>query len=304
MQSGKYSGFEIELRDPGIAWIAFDRPERLNGMNPPMKRDLVEVLLQAQMDDAVRVVVFTGSGRAFCAGDDLKAYRTPQDASRLPPISAGHHNALGTYDGLRGISQPVNLAVRNLDKLSIAAINGVAIQTGFSLALACDFRIASSDARMGSATLRFGLLPDEGGQYLLVQHLGVARTMDFLMRKRIIPAAEALELGLVHEVTAPEDLEARALEFARELAEGPQVAMRFLKRSIYNAAELSFTQALDEIAAKTAVTDHHPDAREGVRAFADKRSPRFNKWLDAANADSTESPRPSPSAPTPGRRVR
>ena len=81
-------------------------------------------------------------------------------------------------------------------------------------------------------------------------------------------------------MTTPEDLEARALEFARELAEGPQVAMRFLKRSIYNAAELGFAQSLDEIAAKTAIVDHHADAREGVLAFRDKREPRFNRWLD------------------------
>jgi len=279
MQTGKRSGFEVELRDPGIAWITFQRPESMNAMNPPLKRDLVETLLQAQMDDAVRVVVFTGSGRAFVAGDDMKAYGEG-DATLVPPIPAGHTTPIGTYDGLRGLSQPVNLAIRNLDKLSIAAINGFAIQTGFSLALACDFRIASSEARMGSATLRFGLLPDEGGQYLLVQHLGVARTMDFLMRKRIVPAREALELGLVHEVTAPESLEERTLELARELADGPQVAMRLLKRSIYNAAELTFSQALDEIAAKTAVSDHHPDAREGAKSFLEKRRPRFNRWLE------------------------
>ena len=277
---GEQSGFEVELRDPGVAWIRFNRPERMNGMDPAMKRDLVETLLQAQMDARVRVVVFTGSGRAFCAGDSLKAYQDAGDATLVPPIGHGHDSPIGTYDGLRGLSQPVNLSIRNLDKLSIAAINGVAIQTGLSLALACDFRIASSEARLGSATLRFGLMPDEGGQYLLVQHLGVAGAMDFLMRKRIVPAREAHALGLVHEVTDPASLETRTLELARELAEGPQVAMRLLKRSIYNAAELSFSQALDEIAAKTAVSDHHPDAREGVVAFRDKRQPRFNRPLD------------------------
>jgi 2-(1,2-epoxy-1,2-dihydrophenyl)acetyl-CoA isomerase len=280
VQTGSYSGFTISLREPGIAWFRFDQPERMNGMNPSMKRDLVECLLQAQMDDAVRVVVFVGSGRAFCAGDDLKAYQGTPDTSQLPPIPHGHHNAVGTYDGLRALSQPVNLAIRSLDKLSIAAINGVAIQTGFSLALSCDFRVASRDARMGSATLRFGLMPDEGGQYLLVQHLGVARAMDFLMRKRIVGAEEALGLGLVHEVCDPPDLEDAVQALAVELAEGPQVAMRMLKRSIYNAAELSFPQSLDEIAARTAVTDHHPDAREGVRAFLEKRQPRFNRWLE------------------------
>jgi 2-(1,2-epoxy-1,2-dihydrophenyl)acetyl-CoA isomerase len=288
MQTGTFSGFEIELREPGIAWITFDRPDAMNAMTPPMKRDLVESLLQAQMDDAVRVVVFTGTGRSFIAGDDLKAYRKPNNASRMPPIPAGHDTPIGTYEGLRSLSQPVNLAIRNLDKLSIAAINGFAIQTGFSLALCCDFRIAAAGAKMGSATLRFGLMPDEGGQALLVQHMGIAKTLDFLMRKRIVPAEEALELGLVHEVAAPEQLEERSLALARELAEGPQVAMRLLKRSIYNAAELSFPQALDEIAAKTAIVDHHPDAREGASAFLEKRKPRFNRWLEKDRASQSD----------------
>jgi 2-(1,2-epoxy-1,2-dihydrophenyl)acetyl-CoA isomerase len=228
------------------------------------------------------VVVFTGSGRAFCAGDDLKAYRDADlgGTALVPDIPPGHDSAIGTYDGLRTISQQVNTTIRNLDKLTIAAINGVAIQTGFSLALACDFRIASRSARMGSATLRFGLLPDEGGQYLLVQLLGVAGTMDFLMRKRIVDADEALSLGLIHEVVDHDLLDEAAIELATELANGPQVSMRLLKRSVYNAAELSWEQALDEIAAKTAISDHHPDTREGVAAFHDKRDPTFNAWLD------------------------
>jgi 2-(1,2-epoxy-1,2-dihydrophenyl)acetyl-CoA isomerase len=244
-----------------------------------MKRDLVEVLLQAQMDDAVRVVVFTGSGRAFSAGDDITGRPVPSEGVKalVPEVGGGHQTPLGTYDGLRALSQPLNLAIRNLDKLTIAAINGVAIQTGLSLALACDFRIASSEARMGSGTLRFGFLPDEGGQYLLVQLLGVAKTMDFLMRNRIVSAAEALELGLVHEVVPPEQLMERTMELARELADGPQVAMRLLKRSLYNAAEMTFAHALDDIATKTAISDHHTDAREGLMAFREKRKPRFNQ---------------------------
>ena len=119
-------------------------------------------------------------------------------------------------------------------------------------------------------------MPDEGGQYLLVQLLGVAKAMDFLMRNRIVTGKEAFDLGLVHEVVPPDQLLHRALELARELAEGPQVAMRMLKRSIYNAAEMSFAGALDDIAGKTAVTDHHPDAREGMAAFREKRKARFN----------------------------
>ena len=281
MDTGEFRGFNVALRDPGIAWFQFSTPERLNGMTATIKRDLVEAITQAQMDNAVRVLVFTGSGRAFCAGDDLKGYgaEIPGD-SLVPDISHGHDSPIGTYNGLRTISQRVNTALRGLDKLSIAAINGVAIQTGFSLALSCDFRIAARGARMGSATLRFGLLPDEGGQYLLVQLLGVGRTMDFLMRKRIIEADEALELGLVNAVVEPGELESAAMDLATELADGPQVSMRLLKRSIYNAAEMSWEQSLDEIAAKTGISDHHPDSREGVRAFHEKRTAKFNDWLE------------------------
>ncbi len=282
MDVGHFSGFELSMKDPGIAWFQFNTPERLNGMTTAIKRDMIEAVTQAQMDNAVRVLVFTGSGRAFCAGDDLKAYRDAElgGTPLVPDIPPGHDNALGTYNGLRTISQQLNTSVRNLDKLTIAAVNGVAIQTGFSLALSCDFRIASQSARMGSATLRFGLLPDEGGQYLLVQLLGVAKTLEFLLQKKIVSAEEALALGLVNEVVPGDELAARALELATELANGPQVAMRLLKRSVYNAAELTWSQALDEIAAKTAISDHHPDSREGVSAFHEKREATFNDWLN------------------------
>lgn len=282
IRTGTFPGFELSMRAPGIAWFEFNTPDRLNGMTASLKRDLIESVTQAQMDDAVRVLVFTGQGKAFCAGDDLKGYRDGALAgdALTAPIHPGHHNAAGTYNGLRAISQALNTAVRNLDKITIAAINGVAIQTGLSLALSCDFRIAAQTARLGSATLRFGLLPDEGGQYLLVQLLGLSRALDFVMRKRIVEATEAREIGLVHEVVAAAELEATAMAWATEFANGPQVAMRMLKRSMYLAAEQTWAHALEDIAARTAITDHHPDAKEGVSAFREKRAPRFNAWLD------------------------
>ena len=273
-----YRGFDLRIEDPGIVVVTFNQPERLNGMTQDMKRDLVEVLTQAQMDDAIRVVVITGSGRAFSAGDDISGKPREGGARALvPKIGAGHHNPMGTYDGLRMLSQSLNVAVRNLDKLSIAAINGVAIQTGLSLALSCDFRIASTEARLGSATLRYALQPDEGGHFLLLQMMGLSKTMDFLMRNRIVTGTEAAELGIVHEAVAPDQLMERTMDLAREFANGPQVAMRLLKRAIYTAAETSFAHALDDIATKTAISDHDPDALEGIRAFQEKRAPKFNQ---------------------------
>lgn len=274
--SPQRTGFALAVEDPGILVITFDNPDRLNASTAAMKRDLVETLTQVQMDDSLRVVVFTGKGPAFWAGDDLSGITPDTTNAVVPTIFGGHHDAMGTYNGLRVISQTVNTAVRTLDKLTIAAINGFAIQTGFSLALACDFRLSTRSAKMGSATLRFGLLPDEGGQYLLVQHLGVAGAMDFMMRKRIVDGAQALELGLVHDATDDDGLMPAAMELARELADGPQAAMRMLKRSIYLAAEQTWAHSLEDIAARTAVTDHHPDAAEGAKAFREKRTPIFN----------------------------
>lgn len=284
MQTGTFRGFVISIERPGIVLITLDRPERLNSMTAAMKRDLMEALLEAQLDDEVRVVVFTGNGRAFCAGDDIGPQTELQGEGQAlaRPLPPGHGHPLGTYAALRAISQALNLTVRQLDKPTIAAINGWAIQSGLSLALACDFRIASRQARLGSGTLRFALMPDEGGHYFLVQVLGVAKAVDFILRNRIVPAEEALALGLVHEVVEPQELLPRAMALAQELCQGPQVAMRLLKRAIYNAAEMGMLQAFDDIAARTALSDHHPDAQEGVRAFREKRAPRFNRWLEEA----------------------
>lgn len=286
METGTFRGFEVTMHDPGIALVTFNEPDRLNGMTMSMKRDLIETINQAQMDDAVRVVVFAGSGKAFSAGDDISGRPPSEGGKALVPdmphgFSAAKDHAMGTYDGLRVHSQALNLAIRNLDKLTVAAINGYAIQTGLSLALSCDFRLASEDAKLGSATLRFGLQPDEGGHYLLVELLGVAKALEFLMLKRIVSGREALDLGLVHQVTEADDLLERTMAFAEELANGPQIAMRLLKKSVYNAARMTLEQSMDDIATKTAISDVHADAREGVKAFQEKRTPHFNAWLDA-----------------------
>ncbi|MCK1589544.1 enoyl-CoA hydratase-related protein [Bradyrhizobium sp. 169] len=288
---GRFRGFEVTTSASGVATVTFNQPEHLNGVTLAIKRDLAEAVTQLQMDRAVRVVVITGSGRAFCAGDDMAdeaavptetalADSRRRDFGDALPLTADlpWHitGGIQTYDVLRTMSQCLLVALRALDKPTIAAVNGVAIQTGLSIALACDFRIASTDARLGSATLRFGFMPDEGGHALLVQLIGVAKALDFCLRSRIVSAKEALELGLVNEVVAPDHVLPCAMELAEELAAGPQTAMRLLKRAIYNAADLTLLQAFDDIAIKTAVSDHHPDAREGIAAFREKRRPRFD----------------------------
>ena len=272
------SGFSLTLEPPGILVIALDRPDALNGFLAATKRDLINLLVHVQYATEIRVVIFTGVGRAFCAGDDFAGdfWGGGWEDGQSDPITTPE-GSIGTYASLRTISQEVNRRVRGLDKLTIAAINGPAIQSGLSLALACDFRIAAAGAKLGSATLRMGFLPDEGGHHLLVELIGTARTMDFLMRRRIVDGKTAHAIGLVNEVVdGPYDVLPRALELARELADGPQVAMRLLKRAVYNATQFTFEQAGEDIAARAAISDHHPDAKEGARAWEEKRLPRFN----------------------------
>ena len=281
MLETEYWGFTVDNRPDGICIVSFNRPSTLNGFDWAVKRDLTEAMTQLAYDNASRVVIFTG-GDNFSAGDNFGNQSTNiWGAAKSQPVTRERHDSLSTYSSLRAISQPMLRSVRNLDKLTIAAIDGYAIQSGLSLALACDFRIATSRAKLGSATLRMGYLPDEGGHFLLVQSLGVARTKDFLFRKRIVSGAEAHELGLVNEVVEPLELMPRALDLAAELAAGPQVAMRMLKHAIDNAADLTFEQACMDIAVRTAISDHHPDAKEGAAAFREKprRKPAFNQEL-------------------------
>jgi 2-(1,2-epoxy-1,2-dihydrophenyl)acetyl-CoA isomerase len=275
MKTDGWSGVELSRPASGVLTVTLNHPERMNALSVAMKRDLIELFTEVQTDDETRVLVLTGAGRAFCAGDYLGRGYLTERPETVPYIQGGHADAESTYVALRLYSQGVNRALRSINKPTIAALNGVAIQSGLSLALACDFRLASTTARLGSATLRFGLMPDEGGHYLLLQHLGLAGTLDFLLRKRILDAADAQARGLVNEVLPSDELMPATLALASELAAGPQLAQRMLKRAVYKAAESDFEAALDDIAVRTAITDHHPDAAEGGRSFAEKRPPKF-----------------------------
>ena len=275
MRLDGWSGVQLTRPEAGVLLITLDRPDRLNALSVGMKRDLIELLTQVQADDETRAVVLTGAGRAFCAGDYVHPDYVAEEPTAVPPIEGGHRDAGSTYAALKMHSQALNRALRAVDKPTIAAINGPAVQSGLSLALACDLRFASTAARLGSGTLRFGLMPDEGGHYLLVQVLGLAGALDFMLRARLVDAPTAHQMGLVSELHEPGALVAAAIAQASEFAAGPQLALRMLKRAIYRAAESDLEAALDDIATRTAITDHHPDAAEGARAFREKRPPRY-----------------------------
>lgn len=287
MIEGTYQGFDVEIRGSGVALFTLNRPERLNAMSFGTRRDLVEVLTLAQLDDDVRVIVLTGTGRGFIAGVSNSAAADredgPEDPTLVPAKPPAAPEPVNLYSQLVQYGQDPVRTLRRLNKLTIAAVNGFAIQLGLSIVLACDFAVAARSAKLGSATLRMGWQPDEGGHWLLVQHMGVKRTLDFLMNKRIVPAEEACALGLINEVVDDDALLDRAMAMAEELANGPQAAMRVLKKAVYNAAEMTFEQAGDDIASKTAITDHHQDAIDGAPAFFRKEPAEFNKWLKKDN---------------------
>jgi 2-(1,2-epoxy-1,2-dihydrophenyl)acetyl-CoA isomerase len=282
---GNFCGFGVEIAKSGVATLTFNRSERMNGLTPGLKRDLVEWLTLAQLDDQIRVVVITGSGQAFSAGDDISSAAEDDDRQQPTLVRArelANHVPIRLYGLLRLYNQELPRIIRRFDKVTIAAINGVAIQSGLTLALACDLRIAARSARLGSATLRMGYLPDETGHWLLVQHLGVAATLDFVLRQRIVNADRAADLGLVHEVVDDDALLPLAIKLATEIADGPQVALRLAKRAIYSAAESTLEQAGEDVALRAALSDFHPDAIEGLAAFRERRSAHFNTWLESA----------------------
>jgi 2-(1,2-epoxy-1,2-dihydrophenyl)acetyl-CoA isomerase len=274
-----YAGFDVEVRADGICVVTLNKPEQMNGLNRALKRDLTDLTVQLAYSNKVRAVVLTG-GAHFSAGDNITpGAQDNWEEARTQPVKRDDSVSISTYSALRSVSQSVTKAWRDMDLITIAAMDGYAIQSGLSLALACDFRIATRRAKLGSATLRMGYLPDEGGHHLLVQYLGVPKAKDFMLRKRIVGGEEALALGLVNEVCEPDELMPKAMALAAEMAEGPQVAMRLLKNSIDLAGSLTFEQSCMDIAVRTAISDHHPDAKEGPAAFKarPRRKPNYNQ---------------------------
>ncbi|MBI3061299.1 MAG: enoyl-CoA hydratase/isomerase family protein [Deltaproteobacteria bacterium] len=255
-------GYEsiIYEKQGGVAKITLNRPQALNAFTPEMNRELQQILKDADEDKDVRCFLLTGAGRAFCAGQDLKG-RTP-----------GKKGSLG--ESLRKNYNPVILRLRRTEKIVLAAVNGVAAGAGCNLALACDLRIASAEARFIQAFVRVGLAPDSGGSYILPRLVGLGKALELLLLGEPVDAAEALRIGLVAKVVPASELPGAALEMAGRLARGPRSA-GLIKRAVNRAmlpdleSQLDYEAYLQEIAGKSA------DYDEGVRAFLEKRQPVF-----------------------------
>jgi 2-(1,2-epoxy-1,2-dihydrophenyl)acetyl-CoA isomerase len=250
-----------------IAKITLNRPERMNGYSEPLVKETLAAIDLARQDDAVRVLVITGTGRAFCAGGDISG--SPDTRSRFHGHPMGH-----LLEMREGFHQLV-LSLNRFDKPVIASVNGAAVAGGLTLALCCDFRIASDAARLGDTALKFGLLCDEGGAYFFPRFMGMDRALKMTMLAEVYDAKTALELGLVTEVVPHAHLEARTMEFARQLADGPPLAIRMAKRMMYKQQEMTLANALEDAALSVMITNPSEDVREGTSAFRAKRKPVF-----------------------------
>ena len=243
--------------DGPLAVVTLNRPESLNALDARLGRDLAQALLAAAGDSAVRAVVLTGAGRAFCAGGDLKAMASPESAREVEAI-------------LRNFHDVVRL-LHELDKPTLAAIHGQAVGAGMSFALACDARVASEDATFSQAFIKIGLSPDGGSTWLLPRLVGPARAALLAMTGETIPARRALEWGLVSEVVPTGQHLARTLEVGRQIAAFSPGALRSIKRLLRASEHNTFAGQLRAEAEEQAKNAASDEFRAALAAFLKRK---------------------------------
>jgi 2-(1,2-epoxy-1,2-dihydrophenyl)acetyl-CoA isomerase len=220
---------------------------------------------KAAADDEVRCIVLTGAGRAFSSGEDLGALAGTYERGEVPPLG----------DTLVRRYNPLIRAIRAAEKPVVAAVNGVAAGAGASVALACDYRIATDKAKLVLAFIKVGLVPDSGGLWFLAQMVGTSRAWELAASGRPVGAAEAQELGLFHQVVPAEDFDDSWRSFAGDLAAGPTRAFALTKKLLADATEVSLDAQLDAEVDAQSAAGGTADHLEGVQAFLQKRPPKF-----------------------------
>jgi enoyl-CoA hydratase/carnithine racemase len=243
----------------GTATIRLNRPHKRNAFTLEMADEWADRLIEAQHDSAVRVIVVTGAPGAFCAGIDLSWIA---DAGQRP---------LDYKLTLTDHIHRVPLALESVDKPVIAAINGAAVGAGLDMALMCDLRLASADATLAMSYVKVGLVPGDGGCWLLPRLIGLPRALELLLTGDTISAARAEQLGMVNSVHPPDELMTATYEFARRLAAGPPQLIRMIKRTTYQAQRLDFRTSLELVSSHMGVIRSTDDSAEAYRAFRDKR---------------------------------
>ncbi len=244
-----------------ILTITMNRPDVFNAANEQMKKELLDAFRQAEKDPAVRCIVLRGAGeKAFCSGQDLKEYREAK-SSMKEMLEKGYN--------------PIIKQMRAMEKPIIGMINGVAAGAGFSFALACDMRIMSDRAKLIQAFVRIGLVADSGSHWFLPRIVGTAKAFEYAATGKDIDAAEAKEVGLVNQVVPAVELESVTYELAGRLAQGPTKAIGIIKRTLNKSLTMTFDELLSYEAMMQEVAAQSADHKEGVAAFIEKRTPKF-----------------------------
>lgn len=248
-----------EMKSDRVALVTLNRPEKLNAFDTAMRAELASAMKKASNDDAVRAVVITGAGRAFCAGADISAVS----------------NEFNVEDILNTEYGAFLSAIQSMPKPVISAINGPAAGIGMTLAIICDLRVMADDAYLMSAFANIGLVPDGGLTMLLTQELGYARAYQLAIEAEKLDPERALEWGLVNRTAPKAVVVAEALQWAETIAERAPIAMASTKRAMRQAfhQNLRATIAFEAMLQRTALATE--DCREGVMAIFEKRKPRF-----------------------------
>ncbi len=257
----EYQALKVTMTD-AVVTIAINRPDKLNALNEKALEELMLALKNAEQDPGCRVVVLTGVGRGFSAGQDLKEHQDHGGADQIGAHVARYYN-------------PLAKKLYHFPKPTIAMVNGVAAGAGMSLALAADFRIGSKTARFSQAFVKIGLVPDSGSSYLLPRLIGVARALEMAMLGEVLDAETAYQWGLLHRLVEPADLQAVTDALARRLAAGPPLALAMIKRSIHRGVEHNFDESLEFERGLQAAAARTEDHHEGVAAFLNKRAPEY-----------------------------
>jgi enoyl-CoA hydratase/carnithine racemase len=252
--------------DPRIVQLTMNRPHRKNAYTQRLCDELCAALVAADRDPVVRVVVLTGARDAFSSGGDVQS----EDE-----VERGDGHPFGHGDVMRDTGHAVVRTLTALGTPVIAAINGAAVAGGLTFALACDLRIAGSSARLGDTSMRFGLLPDEGGAWLFPRTMGLEAALRMSLLGEVYDADRALALGLVGEVVSDEDLPAATLALAGRLADAPPLAVRTVRQLMRRSQEATQEQTLESLAAAVNVVNVSADVQEGVAAFLGRRPATF-----------------------------
>jgi 2-(1,2-epoxy-1,2-dihydrophenyl)acetyl-CoA isomerase len=252
-------------REGRVLILTLNRPDRLNALTPELHEQLRHALEAASRDTAIGAVVLTGAGRAFCSGGDMGGRKSAAAAAATMEQRA---------DELRHHGETARL-LHDMPKPTLAMVNGVAAGAGLALALACDLRIASHDSMLTTAYVKVAMSGDLGSSYFLTQLVGSARARELLLLSEKIDAAEAYRIGLVSRVVDAGSLRGTTLQLARALAEGPAVALRYIKRNLACAESRSLDEVLESEAFGMARCGRTQDVKEAAQAFREKRPPIF-----------------------------